>query len=83
MSDLPNFISPFLTCIDKATNEMYILHRNDPQYLIWVKQETPMRFILVEYYDEKIPTDELLAHPSLAEAHKYVNKLFSEGFELN
>jgi hypothetical protein len=81
--ELPAFISPFLTCIDKATDEMYILHRDEPQYLIWVKQETPLRFILAEYYDENYSAEQIMTHPSLAEARKYVNKLFSEGFEAN
>jgi len=83
MMDLPSFISPFLTCIDKETNELFILHREDPQYLIWVKQETPLRFILTEYYDENYSPEEILAHPSLAEARKYARKILSEGFDLN
>jgi hypothetical protein len=81
--ELPNFTSPFLTCIDKEYNELYILHREDPQYLIWVKQETPMRFILVEYYDEKYSSEDILTHPSLVEARKYASKILSEGFDEN
>lgn len=81
--ELPDFISPFLTCLDNDNNELYILHREEPQYLIWVKQETPMRFILVEYYDENYSKDEIMAHSSLAEARKYASKILSKGFDLN
>jgi len=81
--ELPVFISPFLTCIDKENNELYILHRDEPQYLIWVKQEIPMRFILVEYYDENYSAEEIMAHSSLSEARKYASKILSEGFDEN
>lgn len=81
--DLPAFISPFLTCMDSENNELYILHREDPQYLIWVKQETPLRFILVEYYDDSYTAEEILAHSSLADARKYAKKILSAGFEMN
>ncbi len=80
--ELPDNISKFLTCIDKEHNEMYIFHREDPQYLIWVKQETPLRFILMEYYTNNTP-EEIMAHPSLAEARIFANDLFSSGFDLN
>jgi hypothetical protein len=81
--ELPDFISPFLTCIDKENNELYILHRDDPQYLIWVKQEIPMRFILVEYYDQNYSPEQIMAHSSLASAREYASKILSEGFDKN
>lgn len=81
--DLPTFISPFLTCVDKENNELYILHREEPQYLIWIKQEIPMRFVLIEYYDENYTTEEIMAHSSLSEARKYASNLLSDGFEKN
>jgi hypothetical protein len=81
--DLPDKISKFLTSVDRENNELYILHRDDPQYLIWVKQETPIRFILVEYYDEKLTPEQILAHSSLAEARKYATELLQSGFEIN
>lgn len=73
--ELPSFISPFLLSVDKATNEIFVFHREEPQYLVWVKQETPLRFIIVEYYDDNLDPDYVLAHPSLAECRKYVTKL--------
>ena len=81
--ELPDFISPFLTCMDSENNELYILHRNEPQYLIWVKQETPIRFILIEFYDENYTSDEILAHPSLSKAREYANKILSASFDKN
>ena len=82
--DLPDFISPFLISIDKKTNEMYVFHREEPQYLIWVKNEVPMRFILVEYYDDSLAPDYIMAHPSLGEARLFIRDFFSKGgFDLN
>lgn len=81
--DLPVKISKFLTSVDRENNELYILHREDPQYLIWVKQETPLRFILVEYYDENYTPEQILAHSSLAEARKYATELLQSGFDVN
>ena len=82
---LSNEISNFLISIDKTTNEMYVLHRNHPCYLVHVKQETPLRFILIESYDEDWNDERLLLHSSINELKKYVTNLFSEkeNFDLN
>ena len=81
--DLPDKISPFLASIDRENKELFIFHREDPQYLIWVKPEIPMRFILVEYYDENLTADEIMLDKSLAEARKYAKELLQSGFDLN
>lgn len=82
--DLPDFISPFLISIDNKTNEMYVFHHEEPQYLIWVKNEVPMRFILVEYYDDTLSADYIMSHPSLSNARLFINDFFSKGgFDLN
>ena len=82
--ELPNFISPFLISIDTETNEMYVFHRDEPQYLIWVKNEVPMRFILVEYYDDSLTPDYIMSHSSLGQARLFINDFFSKGgFDLN
>ena len=82
--DLPDFISPFLISIDTKTNEMYVFHREEPQYLIWVKNEVPIRFILVEYYDDSLTPDYVMAHPSLGAARLLIRDFFSKGgFDLN
>jgi hypothetical protein len=81
--EYPLFISKFLASVDRENNELYILHREDPQYLIWVKQETPMRFILIEYYDQNFTAEEILAHSSLSEARVYAKNLLESGFDLN
>lgn len=77
--DLPDFISPFLISIDNKTNKMYVFHRDEPQYLIWVKNEVPMRFILVEYYDDNLSADYIMSHPSLGKARVFINDFFSKG----
>ncbi|TXD47320.1 hypothetical protein [Polaribacter sp. IC073] len=78
-------ISKFLVSIDKNNDEMYVLHRQDPCYLVHVKQETPMRFILIESYDDEWQDESLLLHPSINEMKKYITELFSskENFNLN
>lgn len=78
-------ISKFLVSIDKNNNEMYVLHREDPCYLVHIKQEIPMRFILVESYDADFQDESLLLHSSMIELKDYIVKLFSdkENFDLN
>ncbi|MDO6737054.1 hypothetical protein [Wenyingzhuangia sp. 2_MG-2023] len=79
----PKIISPYLTSVDQATNEIYVLHREDPQFLVWVKQEVPVRFVLIETYDCSLSNEELLAHPSVQGAKDYVSKLFQNSFDKN
>jgi len=78
-------ISKFLISIDKEKNEMYVLHRNDPAYLVHLKQEIPMRFFLIESYDEAWQDERLLLHPSINEMKRYITKVFSDkdNFDLN
>ena len=78
-------ISKFLISVDKKTNEMYVLHRNEPCYLVHVKQETPMRFVLIESYNDQWQDERLLLHPSINEMKRYVTTLFKdkENFNLN
>lgn len=47
----------FLFSIDPTNRELYILHRQYPSCLIWVKQETPVRFIIQDLYED-MPDDE-------------------------
>lgn len=78
-------ISKFLISVDNKTDEMFVLHRHDPCYLVHVKQEMPMRFILVESYDNDWQDERLLLHPSINEMKKYITELFSDkaNFNLN
>jgi hypothetical protein len=41
----------FLFSTDPLKTELYILHRNFPHCLILVKDETPVRFVIVDVYD--------------------------------
>ncbi|WP_407324020.1 hypothetical protein R5O24_02685 [Tenacibaculum maritimum] len=76
-------ISKFLISVDKKNNEMYVLHRHEPCYLVHLKQEVPMRYILVESYDNQWQDERLLLHPSINEMKRYITKLFSEKENFN
>jgi hypothetical protein len=49
----------FLFSTDPLKNELYILHRNFPHCLILVKDETPVRFVIVDVYDN-VEVNEIL-----------------------
>lgn len=75
-----NSNSKFLVCLDKNTDEMYILHREDPCYLVHVKQETPLRFILIESYNDNWQDERLLLHPSINELKRFATNLINNSF---
>lgn len=65
-------ISPkFLLAIDNANSELYILHRHWPSCLIWVKQETPVSFIVQDLYDEVENETDILNMPFVEEAKAF------------
>ena len=71
-------ISKFLVSVDNSTNEVYILHREDPCYLVHLVQEMPMRFVLIESYDEDWQDERLLLHPSVIELKKFIANLSAD-----
>lgn len=72
-------ISPkFLLSIDHENNELYILHRQYPSCLIWVKQETPVRFIVQDLYDELENPADILNMPFAEDAKAYYRE-YAEG----
>ena len=61
----------FMLSIDHENNELYILHRHFPSCLIWIKQETPVRFIIQDLYDNMENPADILNMPFVEEAKAY------------
>lgn len=61
----------FLMCPDPEAGELYILHREFPACLIWVKQETPARFIVLDLYDDLKDPNDILTMPFVQEAKDF------------
>jgi len=73
----------FLFSIDPKNKELYILHREFPACLIWVKQELPARFIVMDLYDEMENPNEILNMSFVQEAKDYFSKYGSSLFNPN
>lgn len=65
----------FLFAPDEATQSLFILHRQFPACLIEVVQSTPVKFKIVDLYDE-IDKDVLVNHPVLNEAKNFFREHF-------
>lgn len=76
-------LTKFLICPDEESKEIYILHREFPACLIWVKQELPLRFIVLDLYDEMENTNDILSMPFVQEAKDFFNKIASSSFDTN
>lgn len=76
-------MAKFLLCIDRKENEMFILHREYPACLIQVVQETPVRFVVQDLYDEMEDPNDILKMPFVQEAKNYFNDLVKDGMDLN
>jgi hypothetical protein len=62
----------FLIAVDPDQQQLYILHREYPSCLIWVKQEIPARFIILDWYEEeKITEEKILEMPFVQEAKDF------------
>lgn len=76
----PEIITPkFLLSMDFANSELYILHRQWPSCLIWIKQETPVRFIVQDLYDDIENPSDILAMPFVEEAKAFYRN-YAENF---
>lgn len=73
----------FLFCPDSENNELYILHRNFPSCLIWVKQETPVRFIILDLYDELENEADILNMAFVQEAKDFYSKMVEKSLDKN
>lgn len=61
----------FMFTVDHANNELYILHRQFPACLMQIKQETPVRFIIQDLYDEMENPADILNMPFVEEAKAF------------
>ena len=61
----------FLFSVDPINRELYILHRQYPACLIWVKQETPARFIIQDLFDDVDDVNEIINMPFVQEAKDF------------
>lgn len=64
----------FMFTIDPINDELYILHRHWPSCLIQIKQETPIRFVIQDLYDEMDNPEDILNMPFTEEAKAYFRK---------
>lgn len=76
-------ITKFLLCPEKETSELYILHREYPACLIWVKQETPVRFIVMDLYDEVENEKDILNMPFVQDAKDFFNNQVINSLDKN
>ena len=82
MSDIK--IDPkFLFSVDPINNELYILHREFPSCLIQVVQETPMRFVVQDLYDEMEDTSKIKDMAFVEEAKIFFRDHAQKLFNLN
>lgn len=68
----------FLIAIDHKENELYILHREFPACLIHVKQETPLRFIVMDLFDDMENPNDILNMPFVEEAKRFFTDYYNE-----
>ena len=64
----------FLFSVDPINKELYILHREFPACLIWVKQEIPVKFVIQDLYDDVKNVNEIVNMPFVQEAKDYYKK---------
>lgn len=72
----------FLLCVDSYSKELYILHRENPQCLFWVKQEIPVILVLIEIYDD-FDLESILNMPFIKEAKDFFKKQAETSFNDN
>lgn len=72
----------FLIAIDHEDQELYILHREFPACLIHIRQEIPVRFIVMDLYDDIDDPNEILQMDFVEEA-KMFYKNYIESLDSN
>lgn len=73
MPEMPKF-QKFLLTVDDVNKELYILHREYPACLFWIKQETPVRFIILDLYDDVDDPNSIISMPFIEEAKAFWRK---------
>lgn len=76
-------MTKFLICPDDENKELYILHREFPACLIWIKQETPVRFVLLDLYDDVENPNDILQMSFVQEAKDFYNKIAANMLDKN
>lgn len=76
-------IKKFLLVVDDDDRELYILHREFPSCLIWVKQETPVRYIVLDLYDDVEDPNTILLMPFVEEAKEFFRKKMEKSLDKN
>ena len=72
MTDKTIRVNPkFLLCIDAQNKELYILHREYPSCLIHVVQDTPVRFVVQDLYDDMDNPNDILNMTFVQEAKDF------------
>ena len=82
MSNLPS-MTKFLLCPDDENKELYILHREYPACLIWIKQETPVSFVVQDLYDEMENVNDILEMSFVQEAKDFFNRFVENSTDQN
>ena len=82
MSNLPP-MTKFLLCPDDENKELYILHREHPACLIWIKQETPVSFVVQDLYDEMENVNDILGMSFVQEAKDFFNRFVENSTDQN
>jgi hypothetical protein len=76
-------LTKFLLCPDHVGKELYILHREFPACLIWVKQEAPVRFIVMDLFDVMEDTDTILEMDFVQEAKDFFKDYIENSLDKN
>lgn len=76
-------ITKFLLCPDEINKELYILHREFPSCLIWVKQSLPITFIILDLYDDVENESDIVKMDFVVEAKSFFNNHIENTTEKN
>ncbi len=76
-------MTKFLICPDELNKELYILHREFPACLIWIKQEMPVRFVVLDLYDEVENENDILNMSFVQEAKIFYNSIINNTLNKN
>lgn len=79
-----NYTEPkFMLVPDDENKQLYILHRHFPACLILVKQETPVRFIIQDLYDDVDSVNDLVDMPFVQQAKDFFFEYLDKNLNKN
>lgn len=76
-------MTKFLLCPDEENKELYILHREFPACLIWIKQEAPLTFVIQDLYGEVDDTNDILTMSFVQEVKDFFNRFVENSTDQN